>query len=175
MRPICGRCMNALATASYDIRDLEALPLDATPRLQDVAFRDALKPREEGWDMGVGPIALLLMTLWLAGCATAAQRQAATVATQAREAREVNKRCVADVGDEPQFASIAGHLPLDGSPATLAQKADPSLATPQEAKVILSWRSDFANCRLALNTAVKLCARIMPAPSKPKMPQTPYG
>ena len=105
--------------------------------------------------MGVRTAALLLIALWLAGCATAAQRQVATITTQASEAREANNRCIADVGAKPQFASIGNHMPLDGSPPNLAQKADTSLATPQEAKVILSWRSDIANCRLALNTAVQ--------------------
>ena len=93
-----------------------------------------------------------------------AQRQAVTIATQAREAGQANKKCIADVGANPQFASIASHVPLDGSPASLAQKADPSLATPQEAKAILSWRSDFANCRLAMNTAVQgFAPALMPA------------
>jgi hypothetical protein len=134
--------------------------------LQDVAFRETRNQRrvEEGLGHGVRTAALLLVALSLSGCAIAAQRQAATIATQASEAREANKRCIADVGANPQFASIGRHLPLDGSPANLEQKADPSLATPQEAKLILSWRSDFANCRLAMNTSVQSFApALMPA------------
>ena len=117
-----------------------------------------------GHDMRSKTGALLLVALSLSGCATAAQRQAATIATQLSEAGEANKICVADVGANPQFAGIGRHLPLDGSPANLEQKADPSLATPQETKLILSWRSEFANCRLALNTAVRSFApALMPA------------
>jgi hypothetical protein len=114
--------------------------------------------------MGVRIAAMLLIASGLGGCTTAAQRQLATINTEASETQKNYKSCIADVAANSEFARILKHVPIDGGPATLEQKADQSFATAQEAKVVLAWRADFGDCRQALNTAEQSFApTLMPA------------
>jgi aerobic-type carbon monoxide dehydrogenase small subunit (CoxS/CutS family) len=87
----------------------------------------------------------VVLSAGLGGCSTSAQRQLASINTKADEAKTANKACLSDLAGNSLYASIAKHIPLDGSPTTLEQQADQSMATPQEAKVVLAWRSDFGS------------------------------
>jgi hypothetical protein len=97
----------------------------------------------------------------LAACSTAAQRQSVQLTGKAIEAKEANKACLGEIAANPQYATIAKHIPLDGSQPTLEQKADQSLATTQEVKAILAWRTDFTKCRQSYTEAVQGIAPAM--------------
>ncbi|SEE72669.1 hypothetical protein SAMN05444161_6881 [Rhizobiales bacterium GAS191] len=116
--------------------------------------------------MGVKSAALLLVALSsvIGACSTAAQRQLASINTKGAEATAANKACMAEIAAKPEYAGIAKHLPLDGSPASLEQKADQAFVTPQEAKAVLAWRNEFGQCRQARDGAVQAFApAAMPA------------
>ncbi len=100
-------------------------------------------------------IAALLLALSLGGCVTGAQRQAASIRVQAAVTGDAYNQCLVEVAAEPQFADLARHMPLDGSPITIAQKANQSLPTPEQGKAILAWRARVAPCRESLDTATQ--------------------
>jgi hypothetical protein len=105
-------------------------------------------------------IGIAAASLSLAGCATEAQRIASSIRSQSAEAVAAGKQCLSEIAANPQYASIAKHAPLDGTPASVAQKADESLATPQEAQTVLAWRSDIGQCR---QTFTESAQRFAPA------------
>lgn len=105
--------------------------------------------------MGRTHITWLLVAILLGGCATAAQRQAASIASQAIEAKDNAQKCASDIAAEPQFASVVKHFPIGGEAPTLEQRANTSLPTPLETKAVIAWRSNIATCQTALNNSVQ--------------------
>ena len=105
--------------------------------------------------MGIKIAALALIGLPLAGCVTGAQRQAASIRVQAAVTADAYNQCLIEVAADPQFAGLARHMPLDGSPITIEQKANQALATPEQGKTILAWRSKVAPCREAVDMATE--------------------
>jgi hypothetical protein len=98
----------------------------------------------------------LLSSIGLGGCATQAQREATSIRLGADAAGAARKACFAQAAANPQYASLDRHVPLAGDqPPTLEQKADQTLATPQETKLVLAWRSDVGQCRKAYLEAVQ--------------------
>src|SRR5260370_33199099 len=89
--------------------------------------------RHQGHAMGVRTISLaMLASAVVASCSTAAQRQAAAIQAKTAGTSAKSKSCIADIVANAKYASIAKHIPLDGSPPTLEKKPNQSLATPEQ-------------------------------------------
>ncbi|MBW0005588.1 MAG: hypothetical protein JO216_19130 [Hyphomicrobiales bacterium] len=99
--------------------------------------------------------AMAMLALPLAGCVTGAQREASSIRVQAAMAADTYNQCLLEVATDPQFAGLARYMPLDGSPITIEQKANQALATPEQGKAILAWRSRVTPCREAVDTAAQ--------------------
>lgn len=84
----------------------------------------------------------------LAGCATAAQRQAQQSGAAFREAAAENKACVAAHRARPEYGALLPHQPdLDTGQYTMAQLTDETRPTPMEAKSLASGYDEITICR----------------------------
>lgn len=83
----------------------------------------------------------------LAGCGTAAQRQAQAIASNNQDAGQQVKSCVLAVYDSADYDPIRPHAPANVDEATLEQLSDASFATDEEVKAILLIHPKFQLCR----------------------------
>jgi hypothetical protein len=83
----------------------------------------------------------------LAGCATAAQRQYQTMASNNQSSVQDLRICSETVYNSPEFAPLRRHLPFKVTDATLEQLSDNSLARDDEIKIILSLHPQLQSCR----------------------------
>jgi hypothetical protein len=90
------------------------------------------------------------LSISLAGCATAAQRQYQAMASGIQAIVSEAKACTAQAYNSPEMAIVRPHFPLDPRDATLAQLSDQSLATKQEAEAILAVYPQLQACRKAV-------------------------
>ena len=90
------------------------------------------------------------LSMSLAGCATAAQRQYQAMASGIQAIVSEAKACTAQAYNSPEMAIVRPHFPLDPRDATLAQLSDQSLATKQEAEAILAVYPQLQACRKAV-------------------------
>src|SRR6516165_11553130 len=81
---------------------------------------------------------VLTIAAFLAGCATAAQRQYQAMASNNQSAVQDLRICSETVYNSPEFAPLRRHLPFKVTDATLEQLSDNSLASDDEIKVILA-------------------------------------
>lgn len=93
--------------------------------------------------MVVGTAGLLL------GCATAAQRQFQTMATNTRSASQTFQACILALYNSPEVELLRISLPPDPNHATLAQLANRNLATDVEVRAILENHPKLQACRQA--------------------------
>ncbi len=84
----------------------------------------------------------------LAGCATAAQRQADVVRTTLSQVQAQGKACTTAVNSDPIYQDLAQHFPLtDINQATLFQLSDQSYATPHEVELLSQRHDRLVPCR----------------------------
>jgi hypothetical protein len=89
------------------------------------------------------------MAVVLLGCATAAQRQIQTMATNTRSASQTFQVCVLTLYNSPEVEPLRANLPPDPNRATLAQLANRNLATDAEIRAILENHPKLQACRQA--------------------------
>ena len=82
-------------------------------------------------------VMLVSLVALLAGCATAAQRDAATIRdTSSKTVAEVSA-CIASINTNSAYADLSQHWPLaDIRQASLSQLTDPTFATPREIEML---------------------------------------
>lgn len=88
----------------------------------------------------------MLVAIVLAGCTTAAQRQAQAIASNNQEAAAILQSCTRAVYDSAGFEPLRAHVPLNPDQLTLEQLADTNLATDGEIKAILLLHPAFQAC-----------------------------
>ncbi len=95
---------------------------------------------------------LLLCALTaLAGCATAAQRQAQQAALGTREAAAQLKACSAAVIHKPEYVSLLLHTPdLETGQPMLAQLTDESMISSEDAKLFGARHDELNPCKSRL-------------------------
>jgi|SRR5580704_2148297 hypothetical protein len=89
------------------------------------------------------------MTGMLLGCATTAQRQFQTIATNTRSASQTFQACVLALYNSPEVEPLRADLPSDPNRATLAQLANRNFATDVEVRTILENHPKLQVCRRA--------------------------
>jgi hypothetical protein len=95
----------------------------------------------------------LLMALSLAGCATAAQRQAQQSSASTREAAAQFKACGAAIIAKPEYAALLRHYPEAGQP-TMAQLTDETFISPEEATLFAARHDELNPCKTHLLSAL---------------------
>lgn len=94
---------------------------------------------------------ILLPLALLAGCATAAQRQAETIKTTIAATQQQANACFDAVNSDPAYAEIGRHVPLNNvRQASLTQQTDKSYVTPHEVDLLSARRERLLPCRKAL-------------------------
>jgi len=100
-------------------------------------------------------LCFIVGVLSVAGCATAAQRQAQHAAVGVHLALGQMKTCVRSVADNPQYASLLVHTPnLDTGQHTMAQLTDETVPTAEEARLFAKRYDDVNICRSHFLTAL---------------------
>jgi hypothetical protein len=85
---------------------------------------------------------------FVAGCSTAAQRQAALMMQQAKPVMERGTICMAAVKNNPIYEPLARRTPFDGRDnATLRQLADTDKANEEEIELIIAANNESTPCR----------------------------
>jgi hypothetical protein len=92
-------------------------------------------------------ICALAISVSLAACATAAQRQYQTMVTNDKSAVQDLQSCSMAIYNSPEFAPLREHLPSNVTQATLEQLSDNRLATDGEIKIILAVHPQLQACR----------------------------
>jgi hypothetical protein len=91
---------------------------------------------------------LLVASLVLAGCQTAAENElvASRAAFDAGSAQA--EACFGAVAGKPEYAQIAQRTGLiAGIDPTLAQLSDNAVPSPEEARLLLAWDAEITSCR----------------------------
>jgi len=83
----------------------------------------------------------------LAGCATQAQRQAQTIATNTRATVAQLEACVLAIYNSPEAEPLRPHLPFKVQEATLQQMTDTSKATDEQVNAIFALHPKLQACR----------------------------
>jgi len=96
-----------------------------------------------------GIIIAILAAVTLAGCATAAQRQASTIKTVVQAAVAADKECLVAVRSKPEYAPLLPHLLTEENKfqPTMAQLGDEKYATNAEATLLAEYHDETDNCR----------------------------
>ena len=90
-------------------------------------------------------ITVAVLTLCVAGCATAAEQEVDRMKTSA--ARDAAARsCDTQVEPMPEYQSIKAYMPTDDGPS-LATQTNSSKATPEEIRSIFAVHAAMAPCR----------------------------
>lgn len=92
-------------------------------------------------------MSLLAIAGLIAGCATAAQRQYQTMASNIQSARQTLQACVQTQYDSAEYEPLRKRIPLNINHATLEQLADRNLASDEEIKVIFATHPKIQSCR----------------------------
>src|SRR5258708_15121260 len=103
---------------------------------------------------------LLLALLALAGCATAAQRQAEQIGTNTQATGDQFRACVTTAYYAPESASFRLHVPFDIRDATLQQMTSTAKITDEEIQAIYVLHPRVNDCR---KTAREGFARTTPS------------
>ena len=82
----------------------------------------------------------------LAGCATAAQRQANNIHQGFQQASASGNACIAQMYSDPAYAHITAHIPRTGK-ATIAQMSDQAFIDPGDVVALSNFQSALSNCR----------------------------
>jgi hypothetical protein len=101
---------------------------------------------------------LLCGVVFLAGCATGAQRQAQQAGLAMQEASGQFKVCVASVLGKPEYVSLVPHTPdPETGQATMAQLTDEKAPSQNDSRLLASRFDEATACRItylkALSTA----------------------
>jgi hypothetical protein len=99
-----------------------------------------------------GFIIAILVAVTLAGCATAAQRQASTIKTVVLAASKEMNECNENLYFKPDYASLRPHLfsPENKFLPSIAQLSDDTYPTQAEAKLFAAFYDDHARCERPL-------------------------
>jgi len=91
---------------------------------------------------------LALLSVLLAGCLTAAQRQVVAIAQVAKAQNEKTMACLQKITTNPAYEPLAKHAPLDSRiNPTLTQLSDRSVTTDDEIQLINIIHNEIASCR----------------------------
>ena len=105
--------------------------------------------------LGLSSIALI--ALILAGCSTAALRQAQQPGWATQEAWAEFQACVKSVEDQSEYAALLVHtLDLDTMQPTIAQFADGTIPSEQDARLFAARFDETNRCRQELLTDVAI-------------------
>jgi hypothetical protein len=120
------------------------------PEPQVLAFPMALGSiRLAQYDRGrshMRKITAAVLTLCVAGCATAAQREVDRMKTSADRGIAAARSCDTQVAATPEYQSIKAYMPTDDGPS-LATQTNSSKATPEEIRAIFAVHAAMAPCR----------------------------
>ena len=93
-------------------------------------------------------VAVVMLLLVVAGCATAAQRQAQQAGVASREAVAQLKSCLSAVWSKPEYASLVPHNPdMDTGQHTMVQLTDESVPSAEEARLEAARFDENSGCR----------------------------
>jgi hypothetical protein len=92
-------------------------------------------------------LVILAAVLSLAGCATAAQRQAQQIKENSSAAALDLKRCADAVWNSPENTPLHSHIPLNLRDATIDQMMDSSTPTPEEIDALKATHPQVVACR----------------------------
>lgn len=88
------------------------------------------------------------LLIYLAGCATAAQKQVQQAGAIMTEARTQVKACITTIRAKPEYASLLQHLPdPNTNQFTMAQLTDNRLPSPRDARLMAARYDDMETCR----------------------------
>jgi hypothetical protein len=105
----------------------------------------------------LGRSSLAVIVLILAGCSTAAHRQAQQPGWAAQEAWAQFKTCVKSVIDEPEYAGLLVHsLDLDTMQPATGQLIDETIPSEQDARLFAARFDETNRCREELLMAVAI-------------------
>jgi hypothetical protein len=105
--------------------------------------------------LGLSSIALI--ALILAGCSTAAHRQAQQPGWAAQEAWAEFKACVKSVMDQSEYAALLVHtLDLDTMQPTITQLTDETVPSERDARLFEARFDDTNRCREGLLTDIAI-------------------
>jgi hypothetical protein len=90
---------------------------------------------------------ILLICIGLGACATQAQRQLQTIVQGNKAADAEYVACVTAIYSSPASEPVRPHFPLKATDATLAQLADGSLVTADQAETIFSLHPQVQDCQ----------------------------
>ena len=99
-------------------------------------------------------ISILVVAVFVTGCATQAQRQFQAIKSDNAKALADLTACATTVYNSPDNAPIRAHLPLNVADVSLQQLSDASLATPAEIQAIFAVHPQVRECRKALLTSL---------------------
>jgi hypothetical protein len=86
-----------------------------------------------------------ILTLCLAGCATAAEREVDRMKTSAARGIAAARSCDTQVEATPEYQSIKAYMPTDGP--SLAAQTNSSKANPEEIRAVFAVHAAMAPCR----------------------------
>lgn len=92
-------------------------------------------------------VSVLAVAGLIAGCATAAQRQYQTMASNIQSASQKLQACSQAEYNSAEYEPLRKHIPLSINHATLEQLADRNLVSDEEIKVIFETHPKFQSCR----------------------------
>jgi hypothetical protein len=95
-------------------------------------------------------LSVAAVAVLLAGCATAAQRQYQSMASNNRSAAQDLQACVVALYNSPEFAPLRAHFALPPALPTLEQLSENSRATDGEIRLLLEVHPRVQACRQQL-------------------------
>lgn len=91
---------------------------------------------------------VVLLLLCLAACQSGWEPAAKAVDLGQADA------CAAGIAANPAYAAIGRHMPLDGTPATAAQRDDTAIPAHAERSALRAWHEDLRQCRFLTVRAI---------------------
>lgn len=95
------------------------------------------------------------LTIWLTGCATAAQQQAKLISEAGTAALEASKECNGKTSNQLRYDRIARFVPIRSSGPNLEQLSNRDLPNAVETRDLVSWHRDVQHCRTQLLEALQ--------------------
>ena len=92
-------------------------------------------------------LSVLLVAVIAGSCSTAAQRQLNAIKDGVRAIAERDTACHRQIFNNPAYRSIAQRMPLGDQNASIAQLIEPSMATDEEAALVIAMHNEKARFR----------------------------